>query len=116
MSPGTYTFIIGGSSQDVRLETKLVIEGDTVPLRDLTKMIQAINYDDYEGVYLDECKEEGYGVRLSGGSGWLRFDDVDFRAGNRRLRGPLFVSQERRQNRTQTGCSGRPASRNVSHS
>lgn len=81
LESGTYTFMIGGSSEDVRLETKLTIEGDIVPLRDLTNITQAINYDDYEGVYLDECNEGGNFVRLSGESGWLRFDDVDFRAG-----------------------------------
>ena len=40
-----------------------------------------MNYDEYEGVYLDECQEGGSCIRLSGEAGWLRFDDADFRGG-----------------------------------
>jgi beta-glucosidase len=81
LESGTCTLMVGSSSQDIRLEKKLAIDGDTVPPRDLTKMTPAINYDDYEGVYLDECREGGNCVRLLGESGWLRFDDADISAG-----------------------------------
>ena len=34
---GTYTLMIGGASGDIRVQKKLAVDGDTVPLRDLTK-------------------------------------------------------------------------------
>ena len=63
------------------MQKKLAVDGDTVPPRDLTKEIPAVNYDEYEGVYLDECREGGSCIRLSGESGLLRYDDADFRGG-----------------------------------
>ncbi|MBD0378520.1 glycoside hydrolase family 3 protein [Paenibacillus sedimenti] len=78
---GTYTLMVGGSSGDIRVQKKLAVDGDTVPPRDLTKETPAVNYDEYEGVYLDECREGGSCIRLSGEAGWLRFDDADFRGG-----------------------------------
>ncbi|UUZ97820.1 carbohydrate-binding protein [Paenibacillus sp. P25] len=73
--------MIGGSAGDIRVQKKLAVDGDTVPPRDLFKETSAVNYDDYDGVYLDECREGGSCIRLSGESGWLRFDDADFRGG-----------------------------------
>jgi beta-glucosidase len=78
---GTYTLMVGGSAGDIRVQKKLAVDGDTVPPRDLTRETLAVNYDDYDGVYLDECRDGGSCIRLTGETGWLRFDDADFRGG-----------------------------------
>jgi beta-glucosidase len=79
---GTYTFMIGSSSGDIRMEKKLTVDGETVPPRDVFQETPAVNYDDYDCIYLDECREDdSCCIRLIGESGWLRFDDADFRTG-----------------------------------
>ena len=39
--------------------------------------VRAVNYDDYQGVFLDECREGGESIRLTGETGWIAFHDVD---------------------------------------
>lgn len=76
-----YTFTAGGSSADARVTASIAIAGETIPARDLSLQTRAENYDDYSGVYLDECKEGGTAVCLSGSEGWLRFADIDWSKG-----------------------------------
>ncbi|WP_246188157.1 glycoside hydrolase family 3 protein [Paenibacillus tengchongensis] len=54
-----YTLLAGASSEDIRLTAELPVQGETVPPRDLCGWTAAENYDDYEGLYLDEWKETG---------------------------------------------------------
>ncbi|WP_239004630.1 glycoside hydrolase family 3 protein [Paenibacillus tepidiphilus] len=54
-----YSLLAGVSSEDIKLMTELSVRGETVPPRDLCRWTAAENYDDYEGLYLDECKERG---------------------------------------------------------
>ncbi|MCA0753643.1 glycoside hydrolase family 3 C-terminal domain-containing protein [Paenibacillus sp. N4] len=77
-----YTFTAGGSSADIRVTASIAITGETIPARNLSELTRGENYDDYSGVYLDECKEGGTAVCLSGSEGWLRFADIDWSKGS----------------------------------
>ena len=75
---GTFTILIGRSSQDIQLTDTLTVEAEQIPARDLTIQTRAENYDDYQGVYLDESKEGGTCVRVQGNESWISFNDVSF--------------------------------------
>jgi beta-glucosidase len=72
--------MVGASSVDLRLEGVLEVDGEVVPPRDLRKVTRAVHYDDYCGVFMDECSEGGDSAAVADG-GWIRFDDVSVPAG-----------------------------------
>ncbi|MCR2805624.1 glycoside hydrolase family 3 C-terminal domain-containing protein [Paenibacillus sp. SCIV0701] len=74
---GECTVLLGSSSGDIRLEGRLTVDGETIPPRDLKQVTRAVNYDTYDGVYLDECDEGGSAAAVSGESGWLAFEDSE---------------------------------------
>ncbi|MGO4539145.1 glycoside hydrolase family 3 C-terminal domain-containing protein [Paenibacillus sp. 2TAB19] len=76
-----YTFVAGGSSSDVKATTTVTIAGESIPARNVSLATRADNYDEYAGVYLDESKEGGSCVRLSGDAGWIAFNDIDWSNG-----------------------------------
>lgn len=78
LESGTYTIIIGSSSDDIRLLKDISINGEIIPPRNLDLITRAENYDDYLGVYLDECKEGGTCVRNKDEEAWILFDEVSF--------------------------------------
>jgi beta-glucosidase len=61
----------------VQLVADLKIDGETIPARDLSVTTRAENYDAYQSVELDECKEGGTAVRVIGEQGWIVFKDAD---------------------------------------
>ncbi|MHA7963900.1 glycoside hydrolase family 3 C-terminal domain-containing protein [Paenibacillus sp. CAU 1782] len=72
-----YTFMAAASSEDVRSAASLDIEGEVIPSRDLSLPTSGDAYDDYEGVYLDENKEGGFCVAVTGGGeGWIAYRDI----------------------------------------
>lgn len=75
---GTYTLMAGPSSGVLRSEISLQVEGETIPPRLLSSPVRASNYDDYQGVYLDECREGGESIALKGSKGWISFHDCEF--------------------------------------
>ncbi|WP_433946881.1 glycoside hydrolase family 3 C-terminal domain-containing protein [Paenibacillus sp. SN-8-1] len=77
VEPGTYTIMAGSSSKDIRASAVLTVQGEAVPPRSLVSPVKAENYDDYEGVYLDECIEGGSSVRTRSEPGWIAFWDVE---------------------------------------
>ncbi len=81
-----YTFAAGGSSADAKVSATITIDGETIPPRNLSLQTRAENYDDYADVYLDESKEGGTAVRLSQSEGWIKFTDIDWSNGSRRIR------------------------------
>lgn len=83
---GTYTFLAGASSENLPLSAGLTVDGETIPPRDLKRPTQAINYDDYEGVWIGECAEGGSAVELKGAGGWIAFADAEFGSGAGSLR------------------------------
>lgn len=78
---GTYTFMAGASSANLPVSADLEVQGETIPPRDLTQPVKAINYDAYEGVLIGECREGGSAAEVSGQSGWIAFEDAEFGAG-----------------------------------
>jgi beta-glucosidase len=78
---GEYSILIGRSSADIRLLARIVVVGETIPPRSLEAWTWAENYNEYESVRLEECREGGTAVAPVGGEGWIRFDCVDFGVG-----------------------------------
>ncbi|WP_339221183.1 glycoside hydrolase family 3 C-terminal domain-containing protein [Paenibacillus sp. FSL W7-1332] len=74
---GTYTLMAGPSSSQLPVTAALQVEGETIPPRTLREPARAVIYDDYQGVFLDECREGGESIRLTGETGWIAFHDVD---------------------------------------
>jgi beta-glucosidase len=85
LEAANYTFMAGGSSVNIQVQATIAITGETIPPRDLSQLTAAANYDDYEGVYLDESGDGGTTLRLSGLQGWISFADVDLTKGARVL-------------------------------
>ncbi|NEE04674.1 carbohydrate-binding protein [Phytoactinopolyspora halotolerans] len=71
-----YDLRVGASADDIRAETTVRVNGETIPPRNLVKSTRAENFDDYSGVELvDESKERGTAVQ--GGDGaWIEFSDA----------------------------------------
>lgn len=78
---GEYTILIGSSSDDLRLEDRLMVAGETIPPRDLKRVTRAANYDNYDGIFLGECSEGGTAAIVSGETGWLAFRDAELGEG-----------------------------------
>ncbi|MBT2288798.1 glycoside hydrolase family 3 C-terminal domain-containing protein [Paenibacillus albidus] len=78
---GEYSIMIGRSSADIRVSEQIRVKGDTVPARNLYLSTKAENYDDYEAVYLDECKAGGASVHPVAAGAWITFNDVRFEDG-----------------------------------
>lgn len=98
---GTYTIMAGASSEDIRLDISLSVQGETVPSRNLYEWTAAENYDDYEGLYLDEWREQGTGtgagpvngacLRPRGdASSWAAYYDAAFEQGAARFEARLL--------------------------
>ncbi|MGG6313494.1 glycoside hydrolase family 3 C-terminal domain-containing protein [Paenibacillus macerans] len=82
---GEYTIMVGPSSGSVAAAATFTVDGETVPPRSLREPVQAVNYDDYDGVFLDECREGGESIRLKQNGGWIAFRDVEFGEGASRF-------------------------------
>jgi len=74
---GTYTLMVGPSSSQLQETAVLQVDGETIPPRMLREPVRAVNYDDYQDVFLDECRESGESIRITGDTGWIAFHDVD---------------------------------------
>lgn len=74
---GTYTLMAGRSSSQLQETAVLQVDGETIPPRMLHQPVRAVNYDDYQDVFLDECREGGESIRITGDTGWIAFHDVD---------------------------------------
>ncbi|MGG3283357.1 glycoside hydrolase family 3 C-terminal domain-containing protein [Paenibacillus solani] len=74
---GTYTLMVGPSSSQLQETAVLQVHGETIPPRMLREPVRAVNYDDYQDVFLDECREGGESIRITGDTGWIAFHDVD---------------------------------------
>ncbi|MNP44871.1 Carbohydrate binding module (family 6) [compost metagenome] len=77
MEKGKYTLMVGPSSSNIYSVASLHVDGEVVPARLLRETVKAVNYDDYEKIYIDECREGGESIRPVDGSGWIAFHDVD---------------------------------------
>ncbi|GIO35894.1 glucan 1,4-alpha-glucosidase [Paenibacillus antibioticophila] len=78
---GNYTMMIGSSAGSIQADTVLRVDGEVIPPRSLQQPTLAVNYDDYEQVFIDECREGGESVALSKEQGWILFRDAELGAG-----------------------------------
>lgn len=78
LESGTWTLMVGRSSADIALEAKLEASGEKVPPRNLRLPTAAVNYDDYAGVVIDECREGGSSAAAIREGAWLRYHDAEF--------------------------------------
>ncbi|WP_100405256.1 glycoside hydrolase family 3 protein [Bacillus solitudinis] len=76
---GSYNFMIGRSSDDIVASQEVQIEGEVIPPRKLDEFVPAINYDEYENVFIEEWSEGGYCVRTKPTGGSISFHNVDFK-------------------------------------
>ncbi|MFP4015744.1 MAG: glycoside hydrolase family 3 C-terminal domain-containing protein [Halanaerobiales bacterium] len=83
LEKGFYKLMVGSSSSDIRLTGRIQIDGEIIPPRDLSILTEAYNYDDYQGIILDEIKESqdpegGTCVKFIEQNNWIAFHDIDF--------------------------------------
>ncbi|NQX45543.1 glycoside hydrolase family 3 C-terminal domain-containing protein [Paenibacillus tritici] len=78
---GEYKLLVGRSSGDIRLSATIRVHGENVPPRNLYTAVKAENYDDYEAVFLDECKAGGASVHPVKDGAWIAFHNVQFAEG-----------------------------------
>ena len=73
----TYDLLVGSSATDIRRQTPLRVNGETIPPRNLSKPTRAENFDRYAGIDLvDESKERGTSVGSTDQGGWVEFADA----------------------------------------
>lgn len=77
LEAGDFAFLVGASSDDIRLERTIAVRGETIPPRDLTRVTRATNYDDYENAYVSDNTEGGDSVAAAAERSWIRFDDAE---------------------------------------
>ncbi|WP_150265164.1 glycoside hydrolase family 3 protein [Paenibacillus tepidiphilus] len=82
---GSYSFLAGASSASLPVSATLAVQGEVIPPRDLRQPVKAVNYDDYEGILIGECREGGSAAEVAGAgagaSGWIAFADAEFGEG-----------------------------------
>ncbi|QAA33074.1 glycoside hydrolase family 3 protein [Clostridium manihotivorum] len=80
---GNYTIMVGSSSEDIRLQKSVEIWGKTLMRRQCKTEILAVNYDDYNDVFIDEWKECKDCVVAKSDYSYLRFNDFEFCESNK---------------------------------
>ncbi|WP_069169736.1 glycoside hydrolase family 3 C-terminal domain-containing protein [Streptomyces griseus] len=88
VEPGTYEFLAGASSADIRLTTTTVVDGEASgPRPVLVHGLEAADYDEQQGTrILDRTKTEGDAVAPGGdGPGQLLYRECDFGDGTAAL-------------------------------
>ena len=74
---GTYQIRIGHDADDTASVLPLSVHGAVIPPRDLTKVTEAQNFDDYSGITLtDYSKAAGTSVAATGAGNWISFADT----------------------------------------
>jgi beta-glucosidase len=82
--PGAYELLAGASSEDIRLRTTVILDGEeAAPRPVLHRGLDAADFDEQSGVEIvDRTKTSGDSVTAAGGgSGELVYRDCDFGAG-----------------------------------
>ncbi|HJP76437.1 MAG TPA: glycoside hydrolase family 3 C-terminal domain-containing protein [Pseudonocardiaceae bacterium] len=74
---GAYQIKIGPDADDTALTAPLSVHGEVIPPRDLTKVTEAQNFDDYSGITLtDYTKAAGTSVASTAPGNWISFADT----------------------------------------
>ncbi|WP_083441423.1 glycoside hydrolase family 3 protein [Nitriliruptor alkaliphilus] len=73
-----HDLLVGSSSEDIRQQTTIRVNGERIASRDLSTPTRAENFDDYSAVHLvDESKERGTAVEAAADGSWIEFADAD---------------------------------------
>ncbi len=76
LESGEYVFMIGASSEDIRITENVIIKGEKIPPRNLRELTKAINYDFTQGTKMLWSKlEEKHFMTMNGWNGYLMFKD-----------------------------------------
>lgn len=79
---GTHDLRIGSDADHITQSVPLSVHGDVIPPRDLTRVAQAQDFDDYSGVTLtDQSKASGTSVAATKAGDWISFADTALPAG-----------------------------------
>jgi beta-glucosidase len=77
-----YDLMVGSASDDIRRQATIMVNGETIPPRNLSRPTRAENFDDYDGITLvPTTRETGTSVASGQASGWVKY------AGSRTARG-----------------------------
>ena len=77
LESGAYEFMIGASSEDIRLRTTVAIKGEKIPPRELRLVTKSINYDEKKNALMLWSKDkEAHFMKLDGWYGYLLYKDV----------------------------------------
>jgi beta-glucosidase len=72
-----YDLLVGSSSADIRQRASVLVDGEEIPPRDLSKDTRAENFDRYSGVRLvDESKARGTAVESTADGDWVQYADA----------------------------------------
>lgn len=82
---GSFKVMAGSSSANLPLNASLEVAGEAIPPRNLKQAFKAVNYDDYEGVLIGECREGGSATEVKEQTGWIAFKDAEFGEGSSQL-------------------------------
>ncbi|WP_077801366.1 glycoside hydrolase family 3 C-terminal domain-containing protein [Streptomyces sp. JHA26] len=88
LEPGPYALLVGASSEDVRLETTVVLDGEPAAPRPVRERgLEAAGYDEQSGTEIvDRTRTTGDAVTpVAGGSGELLYRACDFGTGLARV-------------------------------
>jgi beta-glucosidase len=74
---GVYDVRVGDNADDITASAPLTVHGEVIPPRDLSRITQAQDFDDYSGVTLtDESKASGTSVQATAAGQWISFADT----------------------------------------
>lgn len=77
---GEYEILIGASSQDIRLEERIFVEGEEVKSRDPFKKILGFNFDDCSRVNFETKKDfESTYILFTEEDSWILFRNLEFK-------------------------------------
>ncbi len=87
--------MVGSSSADIKARTAVVVRGEVIPARDLSKRTVATDFDDYSGIELiDATKVRGDAVGKTAAGDWISFQGVQLGRGATRLEASVSRATE----------------------
>jgi beta-glucosidase len=81
VEPSPHQVFVGGSATEPRLSTSVLVDGAAIPPRDPSRVVPAVDHDDYAGITLvDAAPTAGDAVAATEPGGWIAFHDIDLRS------------------------------------
>ncbi len=86
LEDGSYTVMLGCSSNSIQLEKTFNVSGETRLKRTLDGKVKAVHYDDYHSVNIIECLEGRHAIQSIGPNGWIMYKNVKLTTNNRKMK------------------------------